>query len=994
MQYLLIAVFLFFACCINAQAEGAIIGPLCIDGVTSTQHPNRATIQGDGVWTPTDFKIDSMLASSAKLTVFDRTIPPSNKLESCNDILKRMNAIGALPIVSGRLRTLDMEAQIFTSSAGNRVQINSGNFAATLAEVDSGVRPVAGGTIDLRKSRLWIKLTDTLLSSSSGIQGEFEIEAWNRSIVDAHIGLGQHLTFVTTLQARDESNVAIRVNLTDGIARLWKGDLVSKLPIQSQGDVELPVITMKAARLQAAGVEVKATDGSISASLSEVTGTASEYAVPGPDLNWKMANSSMVTKRLDGNVNQRPTDLTIERAILRELSIDIGDTSLQTRSGADLYQGRSKVYFELLSEIERKVTSEWTNVRSPALSAILPKGFSKLTWQENGANSDLRFSGHGEFSDLKLGGLSLEQPLSLAFLPTRSNSDLFIPIKIDVPSASGKVSFSHDGHDIAVEGRLEKLAIDGKLVIPLNDLTRSSLQVPRDKLLLTVGAAVSVSPFIAGTKPNFFDAKLMVFNDTDVVIGLSKSSGSTLISTSVLLLAQPVLKIGDNGSESAATLDLKSDGVAKIRFDLDTGKTALVFANLSVSEVAFSLLGSQPRIVELGGNLIEDPTLSLKRLTVQIDQLGPIKIEQAHLDKLTIQAASVTKLRPTGTDEGLTYRGKLSRPLTLDSAHALHVRIGDKIVLGGFEINLFDLAIENATANLGGGMALRDTSLILKTKQIQEAQILNRPVGQVSGAQLLIDGKLELKSPSISLNNAVAAKIKVELDGPENALNGIGELQFGGFTGNARSELVIKFDCRDTGELRVPVESNLGVGGGMFELRLDQGQVSAQGTTGPFDASIHSLNRDTGCDNPVTKHVVQKQGEWWTDGICSRGFEIYHCRWESPEVSYSYHIHLSVRSLSANFLLSDPHVFLDHKGQISVCNRGALLLTPGLIAGGYSPGIDSPYPGLDNIVNGLIQGAFEPVESIILTGLGQGIGWLVSSTATTVGNLMCIGKPL
>ena len=93
-------------------------------------------------------------------------------------------------------------------------------------------------------------------------------------------------------------------------------------------------------------------------------------------------------------------------------------------------------------------------------------------------------------------------------------------------------------------------------------------------------------------------------------------------------------------------------------------------------------------------------------------------------------------------------------------------------------------------------------------------------------------------------------------------------------------------------------------------------------------------------------------------------------------------------------IISDPNVFLDHQGRVSVCNRGAVLINPIAIVGGYSPGIDSPYPGLDNIVNGIIQATLEPIQSVVATGLGQGLGWLVSSIATPAGNLMCIGKPL
>jgi hypothetical protein len=93
--------------------------------------------------------------------------------------------------------------------------------------------------------------------------------------------------------------------------------------------------------------------------------------------------------------------------------------------------------------------------------------------------------------------------------------------------------------------------------------------------------------------------------------------------------------------------------------------------------------------------------------------------------------------------------------------------------------------------------------------------------------------------------------------------------------------------------------------------------------------------------------------------------------------------------------MSNPHVYLSSQSEVSVCNLGAVVITPILpLVGGFSPGIDSPYPGLDNIVNGLIQFGFEPFQSLVMSGLGTGVGWFASSITSAAGNLLCIGKPL
>src|ERR1022692_1588788 len=113
------------------------------------------------------------------------------------------------------------------------------------------------------------------------------------------------------------------------------------------------------------------------------------------------------------------------------------------------------------------------------------------------------------------------------------------------------------------------------------------------------------------------------------------------------------------------------------------------------------------------------------------------------------------------------------------------------------------------------------------------------------------------------------------------------------------------------------------------------------------------------------------------------------CPPASAEISYAYHIHLGVELLTATVLMTNPHLYLGSGGNIGVCNIGAATISGVVLAGGYSPGIDTPYPGLDNIVNGLIQIGFEPAQSLAASAIGNGVGLLFSAIATPAGNMLC-----
>lgn len=991
------------SCCATADAAGPIIGPLCIEGVKATPHHDLDSPSDDGVWTPTDYKLDPAQARNARLTVFNKAIPPSDKFESCRDVTKRMVADGSQPIVSGKLRALTLHALVFIGPSGNRIQINRDttvngktvqSFSATLSTVDSGAIPVAGGSIDFRGSLLWIKPSEDVLATKNGIRGELEIEAWNRKITAVPITIGQGLTFVSTLEPKNESNVTVRMDLQNGLARLWAGDLVGLPSKAASGDLQLPPLSLKSANLQATRIGVVAANGVLDVTFSGLKGSAGEAVIPGPQLQWKANAASLAIDRADGRAIQQPSMLTVAHAAFRGLSIRNAETILQSSAGAELFRGTADSTFAELSEQNRSVNSTWTNVSSASLAPILPGGIARMEWNESGPTTGLSVNGKFDVNRLKLGGIDLGQPLSFALLPSSLTGNIVIPVRVDIPTAAGSISFLKGDQTVALQGRLEQFKIDGTLVIPLSDLNASRLEVARDNLLVTVGAAVSVSPFIAGAKPNFLGAKVAVVNDSDIRVSSVGGAGTALLTTSTLLLAQPVIKVGDNGTENPATIDLKSEGMAKLRYDLATSKSTLVQAKLNATDTRFSLLGAEPRILDLGGDRITNPTVSLKLISVEIDQLSEMKVERAELDTLSITASSLAKMRSPGAATGLAYSGVLSGPITLGMARAARVSVGDVIVLSGFEINALDLSITDASVDIGGGISVAHGALALKVGQIREVALSDRRFRQVQEAQLSVGGKLVVHSPAMSINDSVDTRISLGLNGPDDALNGTGSLNFGTFTGSARSQFGIKFDCRETGQLNVDMETNMLVGGGSFQARMVNGKLSADGATGPIMAAAHSLH-PTGCDNPVTKHIVQAQGKWWTDGICSKWFEIYHCRWESPEVSYAYHVHLGVESISVAVLMSNPHVYLSSQSEVSVCNLGAVVITPILpLVGGFSPGIDSPYPGLDNIVNGLIQFGFEPFQSLVMSGLGTGVGWFASSITSAAGNLLCIGKPL
>ena len=970
------------------MAAGPAIGPLCIDGVTATLHPERSTFQDNGTWIPVDYVFDTAQAGRALVVVLDRSITSTDQLETCAATERRMLATGAHTVLSGRVRSLRLSGQIFNGPGGNRFQIDPGAMDLVLGRVDSGARPVIGGSINFRGSQLWIGTTQTVLATPTAIKGELDIEAYNRTITAGHIALGG-LDFITDLAPARPSNVSVRLDLGTGKARLWAGKLTGLPKAAASGDLGLPFMRARGVVLKAARVDVTVSGGRGVVAFASLSGAAAGLSITNSPLIWNVSAPSVTLGKAEGAVDQSPDRLSVSDPELTGFAIPNASASLDSAGGESLFKGVVSATFSDLGHHQRSGASTWTSVSSPALSYLMPSGLSRVKWAEAGSDDAMTVSGSLDMPQLSLGGMQLTQPLSMSLQPTRLTSGLVIPVKVDLPSAKGSVSFLNGDQTIGIEGRLDRLSIDGRLFVAVPALSDSHFEAKAGKVNLSIGAAVSISPVIAGAKPNFLNAEITGSNLTDLSVAKAASTGIALLSTDVLLLSQPVFKVGDNGTDSQATVSLKANGSAKLQYDLATNKVGIAQAKLTADDVNFSLLGPGDKVVDLGGTLVTNPAGSLKQIAIEIDRLSPIQIETAQLSKLSLSSGKVSKTPPVGSTE-LGYAGTPSKPLTLNSAHATRVKIDDKIALSLFSLSVLDFGVKDADVDFGSGVALAHAVLDLHAGEIVEAEVAGKTARQIQSLNVIVDGKLAVHTSGFSINDRVGAHVDLAVGGPEDALNGVGSIGLGAFAGDARSTLPIGFDCEGSHELDVDMETDVAFTGAKINARMRNGRLSGDAQVGPIVAATHTVGTGTGCNAPKIHHVVAKQGAWWTDGICSEGLKFYHCRWESPEISYTYHISLNVRNLTAPISLSNPRLYLHENGDVTICNTGAVVVgIPVIFAGGYSPGIDSNYPALDNIVNGIIQFTLEPAQSLAGSSLGNTAGWLVSTVATVDGNTFC-----
>lgn len=974
-------------------AAGLIIGPLCLDGVQGLKKDAESTIGDGGTWTPIDYHI---VSESARIAIFPQDISETETLETCAQTEARMVAAGIQPIFSGRQTALQLRAFVYEGTQNNRVQINKEDFSATVVFADAGEHPVAGGRLSYKGSKLWIKSSKTILSKNDGIHGAILVTSWNRTIVGAHINLPGGLEYVADIRPRDEGNMTVEMDLNTGAAVVLDGDLVGIPKQEKVANARLDVLELNEASLPAASVRVVANHGVAEVWLGKVNGKAASARLPGKKINWTLDSTQVASDAIEAAVTQAKEGFIVGPATLHSLSLKSDSVRASNTAGQAFATGKGNINAQVLSAQDFDLRGDWLAPLNTALAPIFSNGrVTNLRLSLSGSQHNPSASIQLASLAMSIGALDLVRPTTLTTGTKPINVEISVPLDLEIPATGGSVELHDGAREIVLRGDLAALRLHGRIVIPLDDLLNSRLEIPQGQFNLEIGAAVSVSPFLAGTRPNFGSARIGVVNASDVVVA-SKSTGRLLLTTDILALGQPVFKVGDEGTSSPASLTLNSEGGAKLIYSLDSSKVLLGQAKFHATDIQFSLTGPAPHVLDFNGDLIREPRVEIKELQLEIDKLGSISIERGKISVLKIAADSIERRRRAGQPKGPAYSGKIIQPFEVETIVAGQVKIEDSVLFGGLDIKKPRFALEKGDFEPGDGSRFSNASIAIAVDRITQIGVAEEKQAFYTNAALAVSGRMHVDSGDFAVNNGIDAALRLRVSGPERAMSGVGNLDIGAFTGNARSSMEIDFKCNDVPKLKVPIEFNFGMTGSSFVATMHEGQLSAEGSVGPLGFDVHSVG-STGCNSPSDKKVIAAAQHGWTDGICTQLVppKAWACKWEwdTPEVSFTYHIRLDVAALNAPVAMTNPRFYYQNS-KVAVCNLGAVSVgVPFVFVGGYSPQIETNFGGdAEKIVNAIIAATFHPAQSLFATSLLTGAGWLVSEALTGSGNLLCIGR--
>jgi hypothetical protein len=499
---------------------------------------------------------------------------------------------------------------------------------------------------------------------------------------------------------------------------------------------------------------------------------------------------------------------------------------------------------------------------------------------------------------------------------------------------------------------------------------------------------ISTQPFVAGTQPAFGDFEVKVVNPTAVALG-STRTGLVELSATTLTLGEPLLRIGQKGGEVKAKVNLKSEGNANLYYDLGTDKTQLVEGTFAARDIDFKLLEAGKEL-DLDGTLLRDAEGKIGVFKVTfIKAAGWIpgsdadaSLGTAHIENLALGGTSVRRPQDPAHPGEISFDARIDRPVKIAEANAAEVRIDKLLDIQILTSTGIDFAIANASADFSGGFGLEDGAISISVDKIAAIKAAGAQLYQFSNARIAGDGKLKINSGGISVNGAgIHASVEIAASGQSDKLTGGGHLRIDPFSGALQTSLSTGFKCNDGNILAIATELNVVLGLVDLNLTYNSGNVDGSALIGLLGLAVHS-KAPGGCDGPVMSHVVQKKGKWWTDGVCTQLFppKAWHCHWESPEISYSYHF--TSRVLGFGGVIGLPATTLRLTGRhLSFCSPGPPDMAQFAIIGPLLvPQIDSSANIVAELAakgaNVLMQIHFGVWETFLTTAVANGAGWL------------------
>lgn len=960
-----------------------IIGTFCIQGIPDKARNVVGTGSVDGVEYE-DFDVDYRHSKDSDpwpiVRVFKDIPQAPGHLPDCSDLNGEVVLEGRvryLKIKKGR-ETVPGEPKAILILPANALDIELVRAKAEMKLFGGTMR--VGKGIAAASNSGWASITNKVRISVQGgavAQGAIELESWGRDLIGAKVVMPGTDRPTTLNMSSGNTKVTVQLPLAGGDTIFQLGKFTAKKVPLAAPAVVLPGAKFGGFNGVATDVALKADKDAVNLVISNLgyTTSISRFQAPLSLVATGAATGSIesivaAAGRGGDAIALHGPEVTNLVTDAKDCGYDMAGASLVGASTCNVSVLKGKGVERNWSFSSGKPSSLF------AASALKTAAAVKFTSVVNDDNED--FKGVLEDAVVQFGAMGLQKQQMLLANPTGPAGAIKIPFSLEAAPGSGTWSLSLPDGKLSVEGTLSAAKIKGLVTLDLADISAYAVDIAKNDLAFQGKVAVTHEPYLYGARPSYGALGLGFSSDTDLHITKDGGTGTIAASSDVLVLADPIIALGDEDEALVLTgLHRFAAGVV-LAFDLKTGNGEV---RTGVLQVAGVKLRNKPgKAGDLGGVRMWEGEATLGQLQAKFhDGSGAFGIYNVGLQAKKLGAV------PKGDDDGpgnqLVWTGTLKTALGIQSIEGEIVKDPETKALKIEKPLITEAKVGLSDIQMGQGNSLR--------MQGGDLDVHLAKWGEESAKGSLSLRDSHLASREKNDNGMVDIEFDLEVldvridGGTAKAPNGRGKLRTKNI--DLQTDIMFKINesCEDKPDFQGPkVHVSVKSGPSDIDFTVAGGAIKGDGEAKNAVIYAHSTE-EYDCHAKFIRWVV------WEE---KRAIYHYPCptwRYPSrmcegwtrvlPEFSINFDRKIKVRHLEIPSFFTKVTINIDGTDKIKACGKYGPVIPLADLSYYLTP--DTSWDGLDNILDAVMDAASRPFASQLITSVGA-----------LAGNLMMLDK--
>lgn len=958
----------------SSERFDVVIGSICIGDIPKSARRTIRVIQNGGDQFE-DWELQWNNRSRGRPIIkFFRTPRAGVPGTSCREMEGELLLTGDVESIQLRARS-----SLPGNSSAPRIVIAPGELDLRIGRVHSGLAPIFGGVLDLAGSKAWVENRGRVAVVEGSLpQGGLEITSWARTVRGARLVLNPGDAAQPVDLSSRRQNIKILTPLDGSDTELLDGRLAGALARQTLPRLPLPSVAFDGVQLDAGQVIVERQGDATTLALEEVSLRFAQAALPSSLNSADLGNGQARIAAIRSAISPTADVLALAGPSVTALTANAADCRTALATKPLMSAARCSLNVTNAHADSADYTVAAAGLASVDLAGIVTStSQTAATFRVERQNDIEHLTGRLNEYGARVGALRFQPLRALDMVRARLSlgSEIRIPIKVDVPAGSGRVTHEAAGGLLVAEGRLDELSIRGDLVLDLAAGRTWRLEVGRGDLRFKASSLVTHQPLVLGGRTQFADTAIGFTSQTDIVVRQDGGSGRILFAPALTTVLDPRLSLGRSREGVVFKAPARLDANANLSLDIADGSVDVESGRLIIENAEARVEPGKPATV--GDIQVEDGALRFASLSAVFSN-GTAHAAIRGLEVSAQRLSTVPGSVGGSTADQIAWSGRaneLIRSAEVTGRFERSSGSGGQLRLEGVVVRDTCIALSDAT--LGRGTAFTTTGQTLRvcvetwSDQALRGELTfrnGRLIGQIENSDGQIRGSVDIPLLALRITS-----------GTPKRPTGTGQLVTSNLDLRMPTPVEIKQRCIGIPDFQaVRAETRVTAAAVTLAVQIIDGAMSGAGGIAFARANLRSTNQYD-CRTEVIDWKLWDAVKVKTDVPCPTIRKpLRTCRREItlvPEGRVTVDSRLRVYRLAAVANAADPRLTLTHGNggtNLSIC-AGRMVQGVPVIVASYVFQPRTPVPGFDRFIGDLTGLVAAPFESMLLTGTATAV---------------------